>query len=120
MSSDPSADFEALMDRIESALNQDLGRPWCVHGLLEEVAKPFEPEEREDLLLRTRLAADMLVDHGRARFEPVNAIAIGVRCQDWTYWSARSPNDHLEQFGPEYETPVVLRRLVSHFQCHGL
>jgi hypothetical protein len=120
MSHDIAADFEALMDRIAAALDQDPDRPWCVHGLYEQVAKPFEPAEREDVLTRTRLAADMLVEHGRARFEPVNAVAIGVQCQDWTYWSARSSHDRLEQFGPEYETPVVLRRLVSHFQCRGL
>jgi hypothetical protein len=120
MLADPAAEFEALMDRIAAALDRDLSRPWCVHGLLEEVRPSYAPEEREDLLLRTHLAADMLVDHGRARFESVNALAIGVHCQDWTYWSARSPNERLEQFGPEYESAVVLRRLVSHFQCRGL
>lgn len=120
MAHDVAEEIEALMDRIGAALDQDPDRPWCLHGLYERVAKPFDGAEREDLLLRTRLAADLLVDHGRARFEVVNALAIGVQCQDWTYWSARSPHVRLEQFGPEYESPTVLRRLVSHFECRGL
>ncbi len=68
----------------------------------------------------TRRAADDLVTEGRAQREFVSAIGIGVQCEDSLYWSAGCRKRTLADFGPEYESPTVLRRLASHFQCHGL
>ena len=107
-----------LMVQIESELNADIDRPCCVHRLYESVARAGE--NSEELLSTVQDAADELTRRGRARQEAISAVAIGVHCQDTVYWSIRSPNHALQEFGPEYESPTILRRLASHIQCHGL
>ncbi|MCI4331250.1 MAG: hypothetical protein L3K19_05325 [Thermoplasmata archaeon] len=109
-----------LADRIQQALDESVDSPWCVHRLYEEVVASVGFEDRGNGLEVTRRAADRLVEAGRARFEGVSAISIGVHCEDALYWSVNSPHTALEQFGPSYESPTILRRLASHFQCHGL
>jgi hypothetical protein len=109
-----------LMDRIETTVNDSPNRPWCVHRLYEELVAATAPATREDLLTITQKAADDLVYEGRIRREFVSAIGIGVHCEDSLYWSLGSEKRTLADFGPEYESPLVLRRLASHFQCHGL
>ncbi|HTT25455.1 MAG TPA: hypothetical protein VMH90_00635 [Thermoplasmata archaeon] len=107
-------------DRIEAALNARSERPWCVHRLCDEIVRPIAPVGDVDLLEVTKRAADELSRSGRARLEPVSALTIGVHCEDWVYWSTLSPKASLAEFGPEYESPAILYRLASHFQCHGL
>lgn len=109
-----------MMKCIEDALNQDLERPWCVHRLVEEVVRPAGFSDPHDLVERVERAGMALVGEGRARFEPVSAVAIGAHCEDALFWSSRAPQRELADFGPEYEAPWVLERLVSHFQCRGL
>ncbi len=110
----------SLMDQIEVALNETPYRPWCIHRLYEELAPSHEPKSREGLVQMMERAADEVTRSGRAQHEPVSAIAIGVHCQDSLYWSAHSEKHSLEEFGPEYESPTILRRLASHFECRGL
>jgi|HubBroStandDraft_1064217.scaffolds.fasta_scaffold16192_2 hypothetical protein len=108
-----------LKNQIEELLDGTPEKPWCVHRLYEVlVAAPGA--SRDDLLVVTRDAAEELVVEGRARREFVSAIGIGVHCEDSLYWARASEKRQLSDFGPEYESPVVLRRLASHFQCHGL
>ncbi|HXQ79452.1 MAG: hypothetical protein WB788_06495 [Thermoplasmata archaeon] len=114
------ATVSPLALRIDAALNQDLDRPWCVHRLYEELPLPPVPESREDKLIITQRAADELVTVGRAQREYVSATAIGVHCEDVLYWSTKARRVHLADFGPEFESPTVLQRLASHFQCRGL
>jgi len=109
-----------LANRIEEALNGNVSRPWCVHRLYETLLSQGESRTRDSLLEITQHAADELVAAGRARREYVSAIAIGVHCEDALYWPARSPELRLSDFGPEFESPAILHRLASHFQCHGL
>ena len=109
-----------LLDQIEKLLDADIERPWCVHRLFDEILASADPSQRDGRLRVTELAADRLAELGRARREFVSAISIGVHCQDSLYWSIRSERTRLEEFGPEYETPTILRRLGSHFRCHGL
>jgi hypothetical protein len=116
-----STALSGLMDQIESELNADVDRPCCVHRLYESLARSTRAGEDPDQLLSTvQDAADELTRQGRARKEAISAVAIGVHCQDTVYWSVRSPNRALQDFGPEYESPTILRRLASHIQCHGL
>jgi hypothetical protein len=110
-----------VADRIGKAIETDRARPWCVHRLYEEVLRPWKDGgSRADLLPLARAAADELVRRGSVRSEPVSAIAIGAHCDDLLIWSQRASAVRLADFGPEYEVPLVLRRLVSHFECHGL
>lgn len=109
-----------LKDRIETVLDETPDRPWCVHRLYEELLATGSPNSREVLLEVTRRAADELVDDGRAQREFVSAIGIGVHCEDSLYWPNDSGKRTLADFGPEYDSPTILRRLASHFQCHGL
>jgi hypothetical protein len=109
-----------LPDLIARILDGDPNQPWCVHRIYEEVISPDSPYDRRSGLSATREAADRLVHDGRAQFETVSAISIGVHCEDALYWSLRSSKKCLDDFGPEYESPTILRRLASHFQCHGL
>jgi hypothetical protein len=109
-----------IADRILEVLDTHSGQPWCVHRLYEEVVSGFGYEDRGRGLDITRGAADGLVQSGRARYEGVSAISIGVHCEDAMYWSMKSPYTSLDQFGPSYESPTILQRLASHFQCHGL
>jgi hypothetical protein len=109
-----------LKDRIESVLEQTPERPWCVHRLYEELVATGSPASRDELLDVTRDAAEELVMEGRARREFVSAIGIGVHCEDSLYWAHDSKRLRLADFGPDYESPTVLRRLASHFQCRGL
>jgi hypothetical protein len=109
-----------LKEQIETALQETPERPWCVHRLYEELLAARAPGGREDMLLLTHQAADALVMEGRAHREYVSAVGIGVQCEDSLYWSSTSDKKSLVDFGPEYESPTVLRRLASHFQCHGL
>jgi hypothetical protein len=109
-----------LKDRIETVLGTTPNRPWCVHRLYEELVATGSPNAREVMLVATRQAADELVYEGRAQREFVSAIGIGVHCEDSLYWPRTSERHHLSDFGPEYESPTILRRLASHFQCHGL
>ena len=109
-----------LRERIRATLDQEPFRPWCVHGLYEELTDPDGLADRENLLMRTQLAADELAAHGEVHREAISAVTIGVQCQDTLYWSKRSGMSTLDEFGPEYESPTILRRLGAHFLCHGL
>jgi hypothetical protein len=109
-----------LSERIERTLNETPDLPWCIHRLYEELLQAHDPRGREDLLLETQHAADSLVRAGRAGGETVSAVSIGVHCQDSMYWSTLAGKQRLEQFGPEYESPTILRRLAAHMYCHGL
>jgi len=112
--------LSALATQIDSALSGDLDRPWCVHRLYEELLAAPGGASQDHMLVATQQAADELVAAGRARREYVSATAIGVHCEDALYWSARSERLQLIEFGPEFESPTLLRRLASHVQCHGL
>ncbi len=112
--------LDALAEDIREALETDLERPWCIHRLYEEVVSPSGKYPVDDLLLKTELAANYLAETGRARREPITALAIGVHCEDCLYWSLRAPQERLDDFGPEYTSPEILNRLAAHFQCHGL
>lgn len=116
-SAEPSPE---LMARIENALDTDPDRPWCVHRLYEELLTPSDRQDRESMLDATERAADELAEKGRVQRERISAFSIGVHCEDSVYWSRRSEKARLSDFGPEYEEPVVLRRLASHFRCTGL
>jgi hypothetical protein len=120
MAAAPMPMTASLAERIESALNGTPEQPWCLHRLYEELLPSENPGERDGLLLETQHAADSLVRAGRAAGETVSAVSIGVHCQDSVYWSMLSGKSHLEDFGPEYESPTILRRLASHMYCHGL
>jgi len=109
-----------LKVRIETALEETPYRPWCVHRLYEAIVAPGGPDAREDMLELTQRAAEELVREGLAQREFVSAIGIGVHCEDSLYWSRESEKRTLADFGPEYESPTVLQRLASHFQCRGL
>jgi hypothetical protein len=109
-----------LKDRIERTLEETPYRPWCVHRLYEELIVTGAPDAREHMLEVTQRAAEELVAEGRAQREFVSAIGIGVHCEDSLYWCRESEKLRLADFGPEYESPTVLRRLASHFQCRGL
>jgi len=117
---DATVDLSDLALTIDSLLEGDLDRPWCVHRLYEALLPLVGAARREDMLSATQRASDDLVAIGKARREYVSAIAIGVHCEDALYWSARSEHQRLEEFGPEFEPPAVLRRLAAHFQCRGL
>lgn len=109
-----------LADRIQRALDGSPEQPWCVHRLYEEIIAPQGYDDRSVGLDVTRHASELLVETGRAKFEQVSATSIGVHCEDALYWSTHSPRLRLAEFGPQYESPTMLRRLASHFQCHGL
>ncbi|MCI4326708.1 MAG: hypothetical protein L3K16_03610 [Thermoplasmata archaeon] len=114
------APIAALRDRIQATLDQEPYRPWCVHGLYEELTDPDGLGDRETLLMRTQLAADELAANGVLYRESISAVTIGVHCQDTLYWTKRAGIAQLEEFGPEYESPAILHRLGAHFLCHGL
>lgn len=109
-----------LKERIAETLDHHPDEPWCVHRLFETLTPPVGWFDRDHGLDAARHAADELIEEGRARRELVSAISIGVHCDDSVYWSLRSGKAHLADFGPAYESPTILRRLGSHFQCHGL
>jgi hypothetical protein len=111
---------DQLLEKIEAALDANPGVPWCMHRIYEEVVTPELIGGRDSLLDLTERAANILVQQGRAQYEAVSTLAIGVHCQDSVYWSVHSGKKRLEEFGPEYESPRVLRRLASHMLCHGL
>jgi hypothetical protein len=119
MADEPS--LARLEAAIETSLNGEPDRPRCVHGLCEELLHPGNTVEvRDEMLSRTRLAAEDLVEHGRARRRFVSATAIGAHCEDSVYWSIASPNRELAEFGPDFEDLAIARRLAAHFVCHGL
>lgn len=109
-----------LTERIATALDEEPVRPWCKHRLYEEILRSSVEGSRDEGLDAAERAADELVYRGDARREYVSAVAIGVHCEDSVYWSKRSVNERLADFGREYEAPTVLHRLASHIQCHGL
>ncbi|HEV8050316.1 MAG TPA: hypothetical protein VGP88_06960 [Thermoplasmata archaeon] len=109
-----------IRERVRATLGQEPFRPWCVHGLYEELTDLVGLVDREGMLMRTQLAADELAAGGEIHREAIHAYTIGVECQDTLYWSKQSGIDKLEGFGPDYESPTILRRLGAHFQCHGL
>jgi hypothetical protein len=111
---------DGLKERIEANLNDSPERPICVHGLCETLQDADPTASREVLVESVRAAAEDLVQEGHAQHAYVSAIAIGAHCEDEVFWSARSPYQHLEEFGPEFEQLTVARRLASHFECHGL
>ena len=120
MRATPGTAVVPLEERIVAALETEPLRPWCVHRLYEEIAATGVADGRDDGLLRTQLVADHLAENGRAQRESVSTVSIGVHCEDSLYWSVHSDKHQLEEFGPEYESPAILYRLASHFQCHGL
>ena len=120
MASAPLPMTAALTERIESTLNDTPDMPWCIHRLYEELLPSGDLRDRDGLLLETQHAADSLVRSGRVAGETVSAVSIGVQCSDSLYWSTRAGKQRLEQFGPEYESPTILRRLAAHMYCHGL
>lgn len=112
--------LEELKLQIQTAIRSEPLQPWCVHRLAESILAPDDPDVRTSAVLRTENAANVLTDEGKARRETVSAVTIGVHCQDTLYWSPEATQKALEDFGPEYESPAVLRRLASHMYCHGL
>lgn len=118
MAAEAAPELGDLMVRIESVINREPDHPWCVHRLFETVL-PAAPREDRWLEL-TENAADTLAREGRVHREPVSAMTIGLHCQDCLYWSSASPAACLADFGPDYESPKILRRLTSHFECRGL
>jgi hypothetical protein len=109
-----------LKEQIKTTLEGNPDRPWCVHRLYEELAPRASSRGRDEMLEVTRRAADDLVMEGQACREFVSATAIGIQCEDALYWSRQSGKKVLAEFGPEYESPTILRRLGSHIQCRGL
>lgn len=120
MASSATSEPPALRARVEGLLDSDLDRPWCVHRLYEELYDERTRGNREEDLRATERAADALVDARRARREVISATSIGIHCEDSLYWSARSGRSSLGEFGPEFESPAILRRLGSHLFCRGL
>lgn len=120
MATSPVARFDEVKGRIEAALNERPDRPYCQHRLYREVVAPAIDPGSSDLLMATQLAGRELAKEGRARCEAVSTLSIGVHCEDWVFWSMRSSRTRLDEFGPDYESPAILYRLASHFQCHGL
>jgi hypothetical protein len=116
----PPLSNQETMELIEGALNRHPERPWCIHRLYEEVVRPEASSLDRDLFDRTERAAQELAAQGRVRGKPIDAIAIGVHCEDAMYWSIHSRQQELEEFGREYESPAILNRLASHFRCTGL
>jgi hypothetical protein len=117
----PPEDLHPAVERVTAAVEGDQERPWCVHRLAEEVLLPWIGDQgRDSLIDLARDAADVLIREGQVRSEPVSATAIGAHCDDLLIWSTHAPARTLADFGPDYEVPFVLQRLVSHFQCHGL
>jgi len=114
---EPTLDLKV---RIQATLEKNPDRPWCLHRLYEELMPRGSPLGRDEMLEVTRRAADELVTEGRAYSEFVSATAIGIQCEDALYWSRPSGKKVLAEFGPEYESPTILRRLGSHIQCRGL
>ncbi len=117
---DAPPQISRLAVRIESALKEDLNRPWCVHRMYEELFSTPDPTSRDDQLVVTQRAAEELVARGQAHREAIAADSIGVHCEDTLYWSVETNKLRLADFGPEYEWPTVLQRLGSHIQCRGL
>jgi hypothetical protein len=115
-----TSSLSPLAAQLDSLMNADLSRPWCVHRLYEGVADRGQAADREVMLVATERAADELVVMGHARKEYVSAVAIGVHCEDCLYWSHDARRDRLADFGPEYEEPTILHRMASHFRCRGL
>ena len=109
-----------LASKLDSALNSDLDRPWCVHRLYDLDPSAATATDRDSGLMLVQRAADELVAAGQAVREYVSATGIGVHCEDALYWSPQAQRTQLAQFGPEYESPTILYRLASHFRCHGL
>jgi hypothetical protein len=110
-----------VVSRIAHAIEADQERPWCVHRIYEEVLKPWKTTGgRDNMLSLAREAIDELVRRGAVRSEPISAISIGAHCDDLLIWSPHSSAKHLSDFGPDYEVPRVLQRLVSHLECQGL
>ncbi len=111
-------DLATLKADIHRTLDAHPDQPWCVHRLYEEILPEVPRSDRVLQLIEG--AADALAADGAARREAISATTIGVHCQDCLYWSSEAPQEHLAEFGPEYESPRILRRLASHFECHGL
>jgi hypothetical protein len=114
---DASAGLKA---QIAANLDESADRPICVHGLYERVQEGAPDVSRDLLIEQVRSAAEDLVHEGLARRAYVSAIAIGAHCEDEVFWSARSPHQQLEEFGPEFDSLAIARRLASHIQCRGL
>ncbi|HTW76433.1 MAG TPA: hypothetical protein VMG14_01535 [Thermoplasmata archaeon] len=117
MAPDDPAQFK---ERIAATLDAHPDEPWCTHRIFETLAPPAGPFDRDRGIDSARRAADELAAEGRVLREYVSAVAIGVHCDDSLYWSLRSGRRQLAEFGPEYESPTILRRLGAHFECHGL
>jgi len=109
-----------LSARIQALLEEESDRPWCVHRLYERLYAGAPESERAASLAETHRAADELYFAQLARREYVSAISIGIHCDDTLFWSVRSNAVRLADFGPEYESPTILRRIGSHFVCRGL
>ena len=109
-----------LREEIRRVLHEPPLRPWCVHRLYETLVARRQHGDRDDLLLVPEKAADQLFHEGAALREYVSAAPIGVHCQDSLYWAVDAGKRRLAEFGPEYESPTVMRRLGSHIRCSGL
>jgi len=116
----PSESLSPLASRIDAALTSDLERPWCVHRLYEEVTCAQGLGSRDDVLVLTERAAEEVVAAGRAQREFISATGIGVHCEDSLFWSTEAHRTQLTDFGPEYDSVTVMRRMASHFRCRGL
>lgn len=111
---------DPLADQIARLLDEDTARPWCVHRLLEQLYPDLPESQRERELARVYRSADELSLAGRAHRETVSAVSIGIHCDDTLYWSRGAQREHLSEFGPEFESPTILRRLGEHIVCRGL
>jgi hypothetical protein len=106
-----NSSLEQLMTNLQNYLDAHADRPWCVHEMFEEVGARHPGE---DMLVETQRALNHMARIQRIRSSGMMVERSEGVCDDWFYWSAKSPHKHLDEFGPKWQFPALSEKIQSH------
>ena len=106
-----AASLDQLMANLQNHLDANPERPFCVHEMFDAVGSHHLGE---DMLVETQHSLNHLARLGRIRTSGMMVERSEGVCDDWFYWSTKSPHKHLDEFGPKWQFPALSDKIKEH------
>ena len=103
--------LDSLMTKLQSQVDANPDRPWCVHEMYDAVGSHVVGE---DMLVETQRALNHLARNGRIHSSGMIVERSEGVCDDWFYWSTKAAKDDLGDFGPKWRFPALSEKIQSH------
>lgn len=102
---------ENMMAQLLAYLDANPAHPLCVHELYDAVGSKIMGE---DMLVETQHALNHLARQNRIYTSGMVVERGEGVCDDWFYWSRKSPHAHLDEFGTKWQFPALTERIMAH------